>query len=104
LNVLVARLVGLSPAEEPVLAVECDDISLLRTLALTTDTVIAASDVAVRDEVSAGSLVRLVVEDLPDVYSEMGIVSLVNRTPSPMAQRAIQCVREIAQQVNAFPA
>ena len=100
LSALVAHLVGLPPGEEPVLALECDDIALLRTLALTTDTVLATSDAAVRDDVAAGSLVRVVIEDLPDVYSEMGVVSLVNRTPSPMAQRAIECVREIAKQVN----
>jgi len=100
LKTLVARLIGLPPGEDPVLAVECDDISLLRTLALTTDTVIAASDAAVREEVGAGSLLRLAVEDLPDVFSAMGVVSVVNRTPSPMAQRAIECVHEIAKQVN----
>jgi len=100
LQALFARLIGLPPGEEPALAVECDNVALLRTLALTTDTVIAASDAGLRDDVRAGSLVRLAVKDLPDVYAEMGVVTLVNRTPSPMAQRAIACVREIAKQVN----
>jgi len=45
-------------------------------------------------------LARLEVKDLPAVYSEMGVVTLVNRTPSPMAQRAIACVQEIATTVN----
>ena len=53
-----------------------------------------------RDDVVAGSLVRLAIKDLPDVYAEMGVVTLTNRTPSPMAQRAIACVREIAKGVN----
>lgn len=101
MKVLVARLAGLPVGTDPVLAVECDDMSLLRTLALSTDTVVAASDAWLREDVRAGTLVRLEVEDLPAVYAEMGIVTLLNRTPSPMAQRAIACVREVAQASNA---
>ena len=97
---LIARLIGLPAGELPVLALECDDMALLRTLALSTDTVIAASDAGLRDDVQAGSLVRLAIEDLPHVYAEMGVVTLVNRTPSPMAQRAIACVQEVAGSVN----
>jgi DNA-binding transcriptional LysR family regulator len=97
---LIAPLVGLAKGRAPVLAVQCNDMSLLRTLALTTDTLIGASEAAVRDELRAGTLVRLDVEDLPEVYAEMGIVVLVHRTPSPMAQRAVSCLREIAKEVN----
>jgi DNA-binding transcriptional LysR family regulator len=100
MKALVARLAGLPPGQDPVLAVECDDLSLLRKLALATDTVIAAPQAGMRDDVLAGSLVRLAIKDLPDVYAEMGVVTLTNRTPSPMAQRAIACVREIAKGVN----
>ena len=53
-----------------------------------------------REDVRAGTLVSLAVSDLPDVYASMGIVTLLNRTPSPMAQRAIACVREVAKEVN----
>ena len=100
MKALVARLAGLPAGAEPALAVECDDVSLLRKLALGTDTVIAAPQAALHDDVLAGSLVALVVNDLPPVYAEMGIVTLINRTPSPMAQRAIACVRDIAAGVN----
>jgi hypothetical protein len=34
----------------------------------------------------------------------MGIVVLTHRTPSPMAQLAIECVKDVAGQVNAPPA
>jgi hypothetical protein len=44
--------------------------------------------------------VRLDVTDLPNVYSEMGVVVLTRRTPSPMAQLAIECVKDVARQVN----
>jgi len=98
---LTAQFLELPTGKTPALAVQCNDLSLLRKLALTTDTVIGAPDAAVRDELSTGTLVRLAVKDLPEVYAEMGIVVLVHRTPSPMAQRAVACVREIAKEVNA---
>src|SRR5262245_1468231 len=100
MKVLLARLLGLPPGTDPPLAVECDDMSLLRTLALSTDTVVASSDAWLQDDVRAGTLVQLEVEDLPPVFSEMGIVTLLNRTPSSMAQRAIACVREVAASIN----
>jgi len=100
MKALLARLLGLPPGSEPALAVECDDMALLRTLALSTDTVVASSDAWLHDDVRAGTLVKLEVEDLPPVFSEMGIVTLLNRTPSPMAQRAIVCVREVAASIN----
>lgn len=97
---LIGRLIGLPAGEMPVLALECDDLPLLRELGRTTDTVIAISDAGCRGDVAAGALVQLDVKELPAVYSEMGIVTLVNRTPSPMAQRAIGCVQKIAREVN----
>ena len=100
LNALIARLIGLPTGTLPVLAVQCDDVTLLRTLALSTDTVIAAPAAAVKEDVQKRSLVRLKVGDLPAVYSEMGVVTLLNRTPSPMAQRAMACVQQVAKSVN----
>ena len=100
MKALVARLLALPGGTEPVPAVQCDDMTLLRTLALATDTVFASSDAWLRDDVRAGTFVRLEIEDLPEVYSEMGIVTLLNRTPSPMAQRAIACVQQVAQAIN----
>ena len=60
----------------------------------------AGVDAGCRADVESGALVRLEVKDLPEVYSEMGIVVLVNRTPSPMARRAIGCVQKMAMAVN----
>jgi DNA-binding transcriptional LysR family regulator len=100
LKALVARLLGLPAGIDPVPVVQCDDLTLLRALALATDTVFASSDAWMRNDVPAGTFVRLDVEDLPPVHAEMGVVTLLNRTPSPMAQRAIACVQEAAQAIN----
>ena len=100
MKALCTRLLGLPLAQAPALALECDDIALLRTLAMSTDTVIGVSDAALRDDVRAGLFVQLGVQDLPEIYAEMGIVTLLNRTPSPMAQHAIACVQKVASSVN----
>lgn len=70
-------------------------------MVLSTDTVIGVSDAVVRVEVRAGSLIQLTVDDLPEIFAEMGIVTVRNRTPSPMAQHAIACVQKVAAGVNA---
>jgi DNA-binding transcriptional LysR family regulator len=95
---LVTHLLGLPVGQEPVLAVECDELPLLRSLALGTDTVVAAPEAGLADDVQASRIVPLVVRDLPDVYSEIGLVSLRKRTPSPMAQHAIACIQGVARE------
>jgi DNA-binding transcriptional LysR family regulator len=100
---LLTTLRGLGPGEKTVPAVECDDLPLLCALALATDTVVGLPDAWVERVVRDHSLVQLRVADLPAVYAEMGVVTLVNRTPSPMAQRAIACIREIARDLSTVP-
>ena len=97
---LMGQLLGLPRGVNPVLALECDDTALLRALARTTDTVIATSDAALHDDVQAGGLVQLDIADLPQAHVEMGIVSLANRSLSPMAVRVMDCVQEVARSLN----
>jgi DNA-binding transcriptional LysR family regulator len=99
----LAALLGLPAGETPTLGLECDDISLLRRVALETDTILASTDAAVRDEVGAGTLVRLQVKGLPQLYSRMGLVTLRNRTLSPSARRVIVAVEKLAAEVNVAP-
>ncbi len=100
LMAVLARLLGLPRGAAPVLALQCDDMALLRSLAQATDMVIATSEASLRDDVRAGSMVQLGVDDLPESYVEMVVVTLTNRSPSPMAERAMACIREIAQDLN----
>lgn len=96
----LAQLLGLPVGDMPRLALECDDVHLLRALAAGTETVLATTDAAVQEDVRPGILVPVKVRGLPHMYSEMGVVSLRNRTLSPMAQRAVACFRRIAGEVN----
>jgi len=100
MQALIGKLIGLPEGGLPVHAFECDDMSLLRGLALETDTVIASSVYAVREDIEARRLRPLAVTDLPPVHSQMAVVALRQRTPSPMALRAIACVREVAARLN----
>ena len=71
------------------LALECDDLNLLKTVAMTTDTVVACADAGALEEVAEGRLVRLTTSDIPTQFSDMGVVSLKGRSYSPMAQYAV---------------
>lgn len=99
----LAKLLGLPAGAPLVLALECDDIGLLRSVALATDTVLASTDVAANDAVKSGAMQRLQVRSLPRLYSQMGVVSLRNRTLSPTAQRVIHGIETLAAQVNVQP-
>ncbi len=100
----LGALLGLPPGQDPALALECDDIELLRAVALATDTVLGATDAAVQADVAAGRLAPLNVAGLPVLFSEMGVVSLHQRSLSPMARRAIELTEAAALAVNSAPA
>lgn len=95
---LMGRLSGRGTAFK--LALQCDDLPLLRTLALQTDTVIGVPDAWVQSGAGVGALVPLQVTDLPDVYADTQIVSLMNRTPSPMARAVLASVRDAAARIG----
>ncbi len=86
--------------QEAALALECDDFAVIRAVTLSTDMVLGATDAAVEVQVASGELVRLDVEGLPALHAGMGIVSLRNRTPSPMAVKAIRCIERVAGEIN----
>ena len=61
---------------QPPLAIECDDVEILKRAALASDTVLAAPHAAVGREIEAGALLAVAVEGLEPLHSEMGVVSL----------------------------
>ncbi|MEN9396330.1 MAG: hypothetical protein RLZ81_860 [Pseudomonadota bacterium] len=99
----LAPLMGLAEGMRLPLAVECDDLNLLKTVALNTDTVLACADAGVVQEVASGHLVRLEVIDLPLMFSDLGVVSLKGRSYSLMAQFAVEFLTQLGQR-QAAPA
>ncbi len=86
----LARLLGLGAPADLAFALECDDVAVLKSVALASDVVLAAPHAAVAAEIGAGALHALAVSDLPPLASSMGIVTLHGRTPSPMADLVIR--------------
>lgn len=96
----LATLLGLPAGQEASIALECDNYGVLKTVALTTDTVLGATDAAVREELESGALVRLSVKGWLSPPSITGIVRLRGRTASPAAQAAIAAIARAAQAIN----
>jgi DNA-binding transcriptional LysR family regulator len=93
----LGSLMGLGAGKRIPLAVECDDLNLLKSLALSTDTVIGSTDAGTVHDVASKRLVRLDVTDIPPMYADMAIVSLKGRSYSPMAQFAVDFIVGKAQ-------
>ncbi|MET0542181.1 MAG: LysR family transcriptional regulator [Variovorax sp.] len=83
---VIAKLLDLASPADLALALECDDVNMLKNIVLACDSVLAAPHAAVAEAVAAGTLRPLPVEDLPPLSSQMGVVTLHGRTPSPMAE------------------
>jgi DNA-binding transcriptional LysR family regulator len=99
-KVELAMLLGLPAGQEASIALECDNYGVLKTVALTTDTVLGATDAAVKAELETGTLVRLAVTGWLSPPSKTGIVRLHGRTASPAAQAAIAAIVRAAQDIN----
>lgn len=103
LKVQLGALLGLPKGQWPALALECDDLPVLRAAAMATDTVLATTDAAVQADVKARILRPLDVAALPPLFAEMGVARLRHRTPSPMARIALECFKQVAAEVNRPP-
>jgi len=80
------------------LALVCDDLQVLKGVAMATHTVIACPVAGVRREVDSGALVQLTLTDLPPVFAQMGVVSLRGRSFSAMAEFAVGFLGTLARQ------
>ena len=91
----VLRLMRLGEADELPFAVECNDMSALKGVALATDAVMAG--IVPQHEAAASGLRALVVSDLPDGIAEVqaAIVSLHGRSFSPVSVRTIEALRAL---------
>jgi len=78
------------------IAVQCDDIGTLHSLALNTDTVIVTTDLAVQRLGHQANLRVLDIEGFPMTHADIGIVTLRQRTLAPMAHHAIEALRHVA--------
>ncbi|WP_333607070.1 LysR family transcriptional regulator [Arsukibacterium sp.] len=87
-NQLGAAL-GLVSEQQLSVAVECDDVGLLKTVAQTTDTILGMVYGAVTTELAQGKLIPLTINDQPPLQSTLGLFSLAQRSLSPAAVSVI---------------
>ena len=87
-------LMGLPQGTPLSFALECDDLSLLKTVTIGTDTVLACPCAGAQIEVADGRLVRLLVSNIPQIGADMGLVALKGRSYSLMAQHAVDCLTQ----------
>lgn len=99
----LAQALGVAEREVPGVALECDDVALLKSVALATDTVLGVIDGVVAEDLRSGALIRLSLRDEPRLYSEIGIVRLPHRSLSPMAQRVMEVIVATLDGLQAEP-
>ena len=90
----LGKFMGMKDGAPIQLAVECDDLTLLKSLALSTDTVVACADAAAMREVSEGQLVRLDQVGLPPMFADLALVSLKGRSFSLIADFAREFIAQ----------
>lgn len=84
------KLLAKSEDEGLPVAVECDDVQLIKRITLGTDTVMVGTEGVVREELAAGLLQALEMHALPRSYAQISVVSLSGRSKSPIAQYALE--------------
>lgn len=85
----VSDAFGLSSGHDLPVMLECDDIALLRTVALKSDTVLGVIQGAIISDLQRGDLVALTIQDQPVLVSNLGVITLRHRSQSPAAKTVI---------------
>jgi len=95
----LAKNMGLPEGSRLTLAVECDDVHLLKRVALESDTVILGTDDLFAAELHDGRMHFLAVGDFASEfsYSLVGVVSLAGRTPSPESAYLVDSLVRLAK-------
>ena len=93
----LGQVAGLPQGAHLPLVLTCDDMQVLKGVAMATDTVIACPVAGVIQEVGSGALVQLTVTDLPPIFAQMGVVSLRGRSFSSMAEFAVGFLGALAK-------
>jgi DNA-binding transcriptional LysR family regulator len=96
--IALGQVAGLPQGAHLPLALTCDDMQVLKGVAMATHTVIACPVAGIGEEVDSGLLVQLHLTDLPPVFAQMGVVSLRGRSFSVMAEFAVGFMGSLAKQ------
>ena len=89
LRLQLGRLLGLPPGTRLPLALECDDLDLLKKVTARTDTVLLCPVAGAQAELAAQQLAPIAVKGLPVLGSNLGVVALKDRGLSPLARYVV---------------
>ncbi len=90
----LAKMLGIPQGKQIPIALECDDLHFLRTVAISSDLILAYPTADAEVDVAAGRLHRL---PIAPVATETGVVSLKGRSFSPAAQFAVDYLASYAK-------
>lgn len=91
----------LAPDAPLPMALECDNIAILKHLVCSDDAVLLSTTCSVAAELATGQLRPLPWPDMPQAYGEYGIVELAGRSQSPAA---VQVLAQLVEIVDRSPA
>jgi DNA-binding transcriptional LysR family regulator len=94
--VQLRRLLELAPDQSLPVALKCDNLSVLKDLAINDDLILGATHAAVHRDLLAGDLVALSFPETESLFTEIGIVHLSGRTLSPAAELVLDTIRVVA--------
>lgn len=78
-----------------------ENASILKTVTVETDAVLMTAHAVVAEELAEGKLVSLKSKALgPKRFTELGVVSLHNRSLSPLAKRVIDAIKDEMKQAS----
>ncbi|HEY8050111.1 MAG TPA: LysR family transcriptional regulator [Ramlibacter sp.] len=102
-SLYIAKKMGATDGSALPLSVECDDVQLLKRVAMESDTVIIATDDLLEPEIRARRLAAIPIQEIATEFSDsqVGIVSLAGRTPSPAAAFLMEAIVRIAHDRSA---
>jgi DNA-binding transcriptional LysR family regulator len=99
--VKLRHLLGLTPDQTLPVALKCDNLSVLKELAINDDLILGATQAAVERDLQAGRLVSLPFPEPGSLFTEIGIVHLSGRTLSPAAALVLNAIRTVASEAPA---
>lgn len=83
-STMMVSAVGAEMHPQRLVTITCENVELLRDLALTTDAILIASRVAVDDSVRAGTLVELPLANREQVRTMVSVARLEGRSVTPL--------------------
>jgi DNA-binding transcriptional LysR family regulator len=101
---MVVSAVGAEMHPERLVTITCENLALLRDLALQSDTILAASRTAMDAAVRDGTLVELPVPNREQVRTMLSIARLEGRSMTPLLTLLYACARRATQAPPTAPA